>query len=119
MSHQNAQYLIDELDTLLDQERQALIEGDLDMLGRMLAQKQNLIGEINRMDSLERSRLAHVHDKVTRNQDLLNSAMEGIQAVAKRMADLRKVRQGLETYDHKGRKTRFETQSHSSVEKHA
>jgi flagellar biosynthesis/type III secretory pathway chaperone len=119
MAPQDAQDLIDELDTLLDRERRALIDGDLDMLGRMLAQKQDLISDINRMDTLERDRLVHVHEKITRNQELLNSSMEGIQAVAKRMADLRRVRQGLETYDRKGRRKRFETQSHSSVEKRA
>lgn len=119
MKQQAAQDLIDELDTLLDRERQALVEGDLERLGRMLGLKQGLIEKINALDTLERERLTKVHDKVTRNQELLNSAMEGIRAVANRMADLRRIRQGLETYDQTGRKTRFETQSHSSVEKRA
>lgn len=119
MTHQTAQDLIDELDSLLDRERQALIDGDLELLGRMLAQKQSLIEEVNAMDALERGHLAQVHDKVSRNQELLNSAMEGIRAVANRMADLRRVRHGLETYDRAGRKTRFETQNTSSVEKRA
>ena len=119
MTHNTGQALIDDLDTLLDQERLALIDGDLDMLGRMLIQKQELIDTINATDSLERKHLSEVHDKVTRNQELLNSAMEGIRAVASRMADLRRVRQGLETYDQSGRKTRFETQTQPSVEKRA
>jgi len=119
MTHQAAKDLIDELDTLLDRERQALVDGDLELLGRMLAQKQGLIEKINAMDALERDHLVHVHDKVTRNQELLNSAMEGIRAVSNRIADLRRVRQGLETYDQAGRKTRFETQDLSSVEKRA
>jgi len=119
MTHDTAQDMIDELDTLLDQERQALVEGDLEQLGRLLANKENLIGKINLIDTLERSRLSHVHDKVARNQVLLNSAMEGIRAVASRMADLRRVRQGLETYDRTGRKKRFDTQTHTSVEKRA
>lgn len=119
MTQQAAQDLIDELDTLLDQERQALIDGDLELLGRMLEKKQNLIENINKIDALEREHLIHVHDKVTRNQELLNSAMEGIRAVANRMADLRRVRQGLETYDQTGRKTRYETQAPSSLEKRA
>ncbi|MCF6233679.1 MAG: flagellar biosynthesis protein FlgN [Rhodobacteraceae bacterium] len=119
MTLRNAQTLIDDLDTLLDQERLALVRGDLEMLGRMLAQKQELIDNINATDSLERAHLSEVHDKVTRNQELLNSAMEGIRAVASRMADLRRVRQGLETYDQSGQKTRFETQTQPSVEKRA
>ena len=118
MKHQ-AQGLIDELDTLLDRERQALVEGNLELLGRMLTQKQDLIEKINAMDTLEREHLSGVHSKVTRNQELLNSAMEGIRAVANRMADLRRVRQGLETYDKNGRKKRYETQTLSSVEKRA
>jgi flagellar biosynthesis/type III secretory pathway chaperone len=119
MNHQNTQDMIDELDTLLDRERQALVDGDLELLRRMLAQKQSLVEKINNLDMLERDSLAHVHDKVTRNQELLNSAMEGIRAVANRMADLRRVRQSLETYDQSGHKTRFETQGHSNVEKRA
>ena len=119
MTHHIAQDLIDELDTLLDRERQALVRGDLDQLGRMLDQKQGLIEKINALNTLERGNLALVHDKVTRNQELLNSAMEGIRAVASRMADLRRVRHGLETYDKSGRRTRIETQVQSSVEKRA
>lgn len=119
MTHQNPQDLIDELGTLLDRERRALVEGDLELLGRMLAQKQGLIDRINTLDSLERNSLAQVHDKVTRNQELLNSAMEGIRAVANRMADLRRVRHSLETYDQLGHKTRIATQGHYNVEKRA
>ncbi len=119
MTQQSAQNLIDELDTLLDRERRALIDGDLELLGRMLNQKQDLIENINAIDTLERERLVQVHGKVTRNQALLDSAMEGIRAVASRMADLRHVRRGLETYDQSGRKTRVEIQDRSSVEKRA
>ena len=66
MTHQNAQDLIDELDTLLDRERQALVEGDLELLSRMLEQKQILIDNINTMDALEREQLDQVHDKISR-----------------------------------------------------
>jgi len=119
MTLHDPQTLIDELDTLLDRERQALIDGDLETSSRMLAQKQDLIDNLNAMDTLERDRLVHVHNKVTRNQELLNAPMEGIRAVANRMADLRRVRHGLETYDQSGRKTRFETQTKPTVEKRA
>ena len=119
MTHESAKVMIDELDILLDQERQALMDGDLEHLGRLLAHKEDLIGKINLLDTLERSRLADVHEKVARNQALLNSAMEGIRAVASRMADLRRVRHGLETYDRTGHKKRFDTQTHTSMEKRA
>ncbi len=119
MTHDFAQDLIDELDALLDQERQALLDGDLEHLGRALAQKENLIEKINALETLERSMLENVHQKVSRNQVLLNSALEGIRAVANRMADLRRVRQGLETYDRTGQKKRIDTQVNPNVEKRA
>ncbi|MCB1310476.1 MAG: flagellar biosynthesis protein FlgN [Sedimentitalea sp.] len=119
MAHEASLSLIRELDELLDRERRALVEGDLELLGRLLVHKEGLIGRINGCDSLERSSLQGVHDKVSRNQALLNSAMEGIRAVADRMATLRRVRRSLETYDRSGRKTRFGTETRSSVEKRA
>lgn len=119
MKNESPQDLIDDLDDLLDQERKALVTGDLDKIRRLLSHKEILIDKINTLDAFEQASLAAINAKVTRNQVLLNSAMEGIRAVANRMADLRKVRRGLETYDQKGRKTRFGTHTDSSVEKRA
>jgi tRNA A37 N6-isopentenylltransferase MiaA len=119
MLHQTTQNLVDELDALLDRERHALVEGDLQFLGKMLAQKENLIERISAVDTFEQRQLTHVHKKATRNQELLNSALEGIRAVAIRMADLRRVRQGLEIYDKSGRKSRYATRNDTGVEKRA
>lgn len=115
----SAQDLINELDDLLDQERQVLLNGELNQLPRLMVLKENLIDRIRGQDALEQAVLSGVQGKVTRNQALLNSAMEGIRAVADRIADLRKVRRGLETYDRSGRKTEVGTQSRSTVERRA
>lgn len=119
MKTETAQSVIEELDQLLDRERQALLAGDLEQIARILVLKEALIDQINAFDAAERDNLERVHDKLTRNQTLLKGAMEGIRAVADRMADLRRVRQGLETYDRSGRKTRHDTQPNSNVEKRA
>lgn len=119
MTYESQQYLIDDLDDLLERERQALVNGELEQLGRFLTRKEALITQINALETLERTVLTQIHEKVTRNQTLLNSAMEGIRAVADRMADLRRVRRGLETYDETGRKKRVETHVETSVEKRA
>jgi hypothetical protein len=119
MTNDNPQKLIDELDELLDRERQALFQGDLAQLGRMVSQKDALIGKINSLDTIGRNSLADVHQKAARNQVLLDSALEGIRAVISRMTDLRHVRRGLETYDRTGRKKNVGTQSRNSVEKRA
>ena len=50
---------------------------------------------------------------------LLDTALEGIRAVADRVSALRRVRDTLETYDQTGRKTTFESMHKGRVEKRA
>ncbi|MBK0325727.1 flagellar biosynthesis protein FlgN [Rhodobacteraceae bacterium F11138] len=119
MTHETPQDLINALDSLLDREKHALLKGDVEQVGKLLHTKEQLIDQINILQTAEQLQLAAVQEKVTRNQALLNSALDGIRAVADRMADLRKVRGGLETYDQRGQKQKFGTQSFSSVEKRA
>ena len=119
MTIDNAQTLMDELDDLLDAERRALVGGDMDAVGRLLSQKEHLIEGLNKIHDLDSGNLSQLHLKVTRNQALLNSALEGIRAVATRMAELRRVRSGLETYDSHGRKQHFTIIRAAQVEKRA
>ena len=119
MTNLNPQALIDDLDSILDQERQALVKGDLTKLGGLMTKKESLISDLNAITDLERASLSQVHDKVSRNQVLLDSAMEGIRAVSARMAELRRVRKGLDVYDQSGRKTRYSTRGSISLEKRA
>lgn len=119
MTTETIQAVIEELDDLLDREREALLSGDLEAIGRILAVKESLIDRVNACEQAGPAELDGVQGKLTRNQALLAGAMEGIRAVADRMADLRRIRQGLETYDSKGRKTRYPTQSGGTVERRA
>lgn len=119
MTSETAQAMIEELDQLLDRERHALLAGDLDQIARILSLKETLIDRINTLEALERDDLSGVQMKLSRNQTLLNGAMDGIRAVADRMADLRRVRQGLDTYDGHGRKTRHSTRTQGSIERRA
>ena len=119
MTKRNPQSLIDELDTILDQEREALVKGDLSKLSGLLNKKEALFNDLNAISELERETLSHVQGKVSRNQVLLDSAMEGIRAVASRMAELRRVPIGLDVYDQSGRKTRYGIRSSVSLEKRA
>ena len=119
MTSDPAQTMIDELDQLLDQERQALLDGDLERIARLMETKESLIDRLNELSDIERQDLDGVRDKVTRNQALLTSAMEGIRAVADRIADLRHVRQGLATYDQSGRRQQHSTSGSQTVERRA
>ncbi|MCH5375602.1 MAG: flagellar biosynthesis protein FlgN [Planctomycetes bacterium] len=119
MTTDNPRILIAQLDALLDRERSALLNGDLESLATLTSDKEALMAQIDSSHALKPAHLETVHAKVTRNQALLNSALEGIRAVADRMADLRRVRQSLETYDKSGRRTEIRTRAGSSVEKRA
>jgi len=113
------QSLINALDDILEEEREALTQGELHKLEALLARKEELFDKLNRISDLEQDALNDVHGKVTRNQALLGSAMQGIKAVATRMAELRKVRKGLEVYNRSGQRTSFATSGSLKLEKRA
>ncbi|SDX46584.1 hypothetical protein SAMN05444358_10649 [Ruegeria halocynthiae] len=107
------------LENLLDLERSALVQGELSDLGRLAPEKENLIGVINDLHVLESDDLIRVQKKVMRNQALLNSAAEGIRAVADRMSELRRVRQEFSTYDASGQRSGFALRRQAKLEKRA
>lgn len=114
-----AQTLIDELDELLESERDALLEGDLERITALLDLKENLIDRLSEIDHKERQPLDGLQTKIKRNQVLLDGALQGIRRASARMAALRRVRKSLETYDQDGQKRTIEGQVVHKVEKRA
>lgn len=112
-------FLMDTLDDLLEAERAALIAGDLEKLASMLARKESLIDALNKAEAADVKMLQAIDQKLKRNQDLLNSALEGIRKVARRMAAFRRVRASLETYDANGDKKIIDVNTNTSIEKRA
>lgn len=119
MTHDTLQTEIDELDDLLDAERRALLAGNLDEIARLHHRKEQLIDELNSQASADQENLASLNTKLQRNQVLLNTALDGIRSVARRLAAIRRVTQSLETYDQSGRKRSVETRIDRSLEKRA
>lgn len=119
MPTEKKQGLIEALEEVLDLERSALVNGNLDCLEHMLPQKEKLIGAINDMQVFGSDELLALQQKVQRNQSLLNSAADGIRAVADRMAELREVRQEFTTYDSTGRRNGFDVRQATKLEKRA
>ncbi len=119
MTLNNIQQTINDLDQLLDQEREALLAGELEVLSEIHESKTNLIDRLNELDVEDQETLAQLREKVGRNQDLLNSALEGIRAVSRRLAAVRRVRAKLETYTATGQKSEIETQTEHALEKRA
>lgn len=107
------------LNDLLDQERQALLEGNLDRIARTLDLKQSLIAQLDAQDVTDRPSLEALQAKVARNQSLLNSALDGLRAVTRRLATMRRIRSSLDTYDSQGQKNAIALTPTRSVEKRA
>lgn len=119
MTNDPHQQLIDELDLLLEKERDALMTGQLEMLPELLEQKEGLIDRLNGLDGLEAAELQPLRGKAQRNQALLDGALRGIRTVANRFSTLRKIRRTLETYDSQGRKSALVSQHDNKLEKRA
>lgn len=107
---------VEALSNLLDEEREALLQGDLDQLSDLLSSKEALIDEMNATPQSDLSAMQMLDGKVKRNQLLLDGAMEGIRAVAQRLAHLRQVKGALETYGADGKRHDIQLSVESSVE---
>ncbi|WP_299779804.1 flagellar export chaperone FlgN [uncultured Roseobacter sp.] len=119
MTDEHFEDVIDALDDVLEAERAALLIGDLDEIGRLLERKESLIDQLAALEEADRAPLEALNAKVMRNQALLDSALEGIRTVARRLAALRRVRSSLETYDEKGERRTIDVTPDGAVEKRA
>ena len=119
MTEITLQDTLESLDTLLEQERIALINGNLDQIGEFLTRKEELVNQLNAENSAQPGEMADLHGKVARNQTLLDNALEGIRTVARRLSTLRNIRKSLDTYDANGKKKKITAPVISSVEKRA
>jgi flagellar biosynthesis/type III secretory pathway chaperone len=119
MTHDIVATPITELSTLLDAERVALLGGDLDQVTKLLETKEILFDTIDVESPQDTAALRALDDKVKRNQLLLDGALQGIRAVADRMAALRKVQTSLETYGADGRRKQIALKPQSTVERRA
>lgn len=111
--------LIRKLDALLDVERQALLDGNLQALADIVDDKEQLIDALNKAEMNSNEELSPINDKVERNQMLLEQALNGIRSVARKLADIRQAKRTFDTYDRQGQKNRIEADAETSVEKRA
>ncbi|WP_317056376.1 flagellar protein FlgN [Roseovarius rhodophyticola] len=119
MAHSSTQSLFDELDDLLENEREALLKGDLEKIAALLASKENLIDKVNALNGTKAEPLKELHSKIVRNQVLLDGALQGIRRASMRLATIRHIRRNLETYGKDGQKKVIEGEVVRKVEKRA
>lgn len=119
MTYDNAAWIMAALDDLLEAERAALLEGDLDRMPALLEEKSTLVEALNALDPGDKPAMGTLKDKVSRNQVLLDGALQGIRQVAGRIAALRQLRHSFDTYDESGRRRTIEGDVVRRVEKRA
>lgn len=107
------------LDDLLEDERDALLNGRLESIAALHDRKSELIEELRHLDLKDQQKLSQLGQKLDRNRALLSSALDGIRAVIQRLADVRQVREGLETYGADGQRKLIKTPGEQSLEKRA
>ena len=117
MAKEETALLIKKLEHLLQQERQFLLTGKLAGLAGLVPEKEKIIGKLNTTCDLETGQLEETRQKLKRNGQLLERAMAGLQAIADRMSELRRTRDGLDLYDGAGRRTRYGITRCSRLEK--
>ncbi|WP_281968836.1 flagellar protein FlgN [Roseovarius nanhaiticus] len=119
MTRETAEQIRDRMDRLLDQERAALLAGDLEMIGTLMTLKEEVIDALNAIGPEAGNGIKSLHGKVMRNQALLDGALQGIRTVAGRLSTLRRIRRSLETYDRSGRKSSISDVIDHQVERRA
>ena len=119
MTDRTSACVVTDLDELLEREREALLTGNLETIGRLVDHKESLNNDLSVIGAVEASQLAELNEKVKRNQDLLDHALAGIRSVASRLAAMRRVRLSLDTYDSSGSKRSVTLSKDGSVEKRA
>lgn len=119
MTTDTATSLTDTLEHVISQEREAILDGRLDLISDYHAEKEKLIEAIGELATLDETRLSDIQKKLERNQELICSAMEGLRSVSQRLAELRGVREGLQTYDSDGKRRSHRAGHRPTLEKRA
>ena len=77
MTLDTAAEIVSRLDVLLELEREALLNGDLEKIQEYLEEKESLIDQLNAVDVTQTNALRDLQAKVERNQVLLDGALQG------------------------------------------
>ena len=96
--------MIAEIEALLQREREALLNGRLDLLEELARSKEQLAARLAQARPADRGVLERLHEGMMHNRMLLEAAASGIRAVAGRLTRKQSQSGNLKTYDAKGRR---------------
>ena len=106
-----------ELDALLTREYTALLEGNLDALERLSAQKLVVMEAVAALPTNELRKFESFKLRLLRNQRLAQSAIQGMRAAITRAKDIKDVSTRLRTYKKDGQEGVFAVRSRSGLSK--
>ena len=86
---------------LLDDERQALVTGQLDKLMELMERKSAMLSDL-RSAPLSKSEIELLAVKTQQNQHLFAAALKGAQSAKQRIEAAQQVQQGFSVYDRRG-----------------
>lgn len=116
----SANLLWDELEDVFDEERAALMRGDLSLIASMSARKEDILNRlapvISGMDTPVPDGLKEM---ATRNATLLTQASQGLKAAQARIIEIHSAQRGLETYGPAGDRITLRTRISSLLERRA
>jgi flagellar biosynthesis/type III secretory pathway chaperone len=92
---------IEDVDRLLDEERAALLAGDLAALAGIVDRKEELLRALADGQT-SRPALAALRGKAERNAELLGAASRGVRTVLRRITEIREANGPLKTYGRDG-----------------
>lgn len=104
------------LDRLLASEREMLLNGDLDALARITAEKEAVLPNMRSLDPDTRARLKSEAD---RNHVLLGAAMRGLREAIRRINAIGSAATPMRTYTANGKRTAIEQPRMRTLEKRA
>ncbi|MWD27063.1 hypothetical protein E0K89_006185 [Aquicoccus sp. SCR17] len=118
------QTLLQDLEAVLEDERQALTRGDVPALSGLVARKQAAIERLGHTGeppgaNAPQDTLARLRRKAQRNQDLMDHALRGLRDVAARLDKHERPDRPLETYDSGGRRQALGDAGGGSIERRA
>ena len=103
---------------LLQDERTSLLSGKVADMPGLLDRKIALFASLEEAGEAGVEQLSEISGEVIRNQELMEQALQGMKAIIDRIAELKRARDGLETYDKRGQVTMVKSKQ-SSVERRA
>ena len=96
-----ADTMIEQIDALLEDERTALLSGELAALEGIAERKEALAGELAQTRP-HGGDLAALRRKAERNAELLQAATKGLRSVMRRVSEIRSANGPLKTYGQDG-----------------